>query len=236
MKMMRKSWVFLVLVLFSTPILSGQSLSTYRTFSLGIRLADVAKQVDATPEDITVIHQGPAVIHELTWWPTPSDQSSASVDPVQTILFSFRNGQLYKIVVTYSGSATQGLTPDDLVRAVSADYGVATMAIAVKKRSNKRGVWQHTGSNRFLGRLPRLGGSFPVFSFREFPACPVFEETEQPSRSGQCQGNKPGTRSGATKRAGAREKGGGCTRSSTASQFGGHFALEIWILFHGAAL
>lgn len=132
MKMMRKSWVFLVLVLFSTPILSGQSLSTYRTFSLGMRLADVAKQVDATPEDITVIHQGPAVIQELTWWPTPSDQSSASVDPVQTILFSFYNGQLYKIVVTYSGSATQGLTPDDLVRAVSADYGVATMAIAVK--------------------------------------------------------------------------------------------------------
>ncbi|MGB7600665.1 MAG: hypothetical protein WBM24_10200 [Candidatus Sulfotelmatobacter sp.] len=130
MKIIHKLVVALSLVLLSTSVLSAQDLSKYRSFSLGMRLAEVAKQVDATPDDVTVIQKSPASIQELTWWPAPSDQSSASADPVQTILFSFYNGELYKIVVTYSGSATRGLTPDDLVRAVSAKYGAATMPVA----------------------------------------------------------------------------------------------------------
>jgi hypothetical protein len=130
MKIIHKFVLALVLIVFSISVVSAQDLSKYRTFSLGMRLDDVAKQVNAPPEDITVIHQSPVVIQELTWWPSPSDQSSASVDPVQTILFSFYNGELYKIAVTYSGSATEGLTPDDLVRAVSTEYGAATIPIA----------------------------------------------------------------------------------------------------------
>jgi hypothetical protein len=173
MKMMRKSPLFLALVLFSTPILSGQSLSTYRTFSLGMPLADVAKQVDATPDDITVIHQSPAVIQELTWWLAPSAQSSAPVDPVQTILFSFCNRELYKITVTYSGSATQGLTPDDLVGAVSAEYGVATMPIAPKNASTNEAYgnrqeaiafWEDSGGSVALSRSS-LSGSFQLVLF-----------------------------------------------------------------------
>ena len=35
MKMIRRSAILLVLVLFSTPLLSGQDLSSYRKFSLG---------------------------------------------------------------------------------------------------------------------------------------------------------------------------------------------------------
>lgn len=173
MKMMRKPWIFLVLVLFSTPILSGQNLSTYRTFSLGMRLADVAKQVDATSDDVTVIHKSPAVIQELTWWPAPPAQPSASADPVQTILFSFYNGELYKIVVTYSGSATEGLTPDDLVRAVSAEYGVATIPTAVKNASTSGAYgntqkaiafWQDSQDSVGLS-LSSLSGSFQLALF-----------------------------------------------------------------------
>jgi hypothetical protein len=173
MKMMRKSSVFLALVVFSTPILSGQSLSTYRNFSLGMRLADVAKQVDATPDEIAVIHKSPAVIQELTWWLAPSAQSSASVDPVQTILFSFYNRELYKIAVTYSGSATLGLTPDDLVRAVSAEYGVATMPITLKNASTDGAYgntqeaiafWEDSQDSVALS-LSSLSGSFQLVLF-----------------------------------------------------------------------
>ena len=51
---------------------------------------------------------------------------SGRSDPVSQILFSFYNGELYRIVVTYDRDATKGLTDDDMVQAVSARYGTAT--------------------------------------------------------------------------------------------------------------
>jgi hypothetical protein len=48
------------------------------------------------------------------------------VYPVSQILFSFYNGELYRIVVTYDRDDTEGLTDDDMVQAVSARYGTAT--------------------------------------------------------------------------------------------------------------
>jgi hypothetical protein len=125
MKMMRKSWTFLVLVLFSTPILSGQNLSTYRKFSLGASLASISKQVGQDPGQASLIHQRPAVIQQLTYWPIPTSSYSPRAESVSQILFSFYDGQLYKIAVTYDGDATQGFTDDDMVQAISARYGTA---------------------------------------------------------------------------------------------------------------
>jgi hypothetical protein len=45
---------------------------------------------------------------------------------VSQILFSFYNGELYRMVVTYDRDATEGLTDDDMVQAISARYGTAT--------------------------------------------------------------------------------------------------------------
>ncbi len=42
------------------------------------------------------------------------------------ILFSFYNGALYRMLLTYEDSATKGLTDDDMIRIVSAKYGMAT--------------------------------------------------------------------------------------------------------------
>ena len=126
MKMMRKSWIFLVLVLFSTPILSGQNLSTYRKFSLGASLASISKQVGQDPGQAKLIHQRPALIQQLAYWPIPTSSYSPRAESVSQILFSFYDGELWKIAVTYDGDATQGLTEDDMVQAISARYGTAT--------------------------------------------------------------------------------------------------------------
>jgi hypothetical protein len=45
MKMMRNIVVALSLILLSAPMISGQDLSKYRTFSLGTSLAELSKQV-----------------------------------------------------------------------------------------------------------------------------------------------------------------------------------------------
>jgi hypothetical protein len=50
------------------------------------------------------------------------------VDPISQILFSFYNGELYRIVVTFEQDATAGLTEDDMVQAMSVRYGTPTRA------------------------------------------------------------------------------------------------------------
>jgi hypothetical protein len=127
---MRCVVVFLAMALFSVPVIHGQDLSKYRTFSFGMTLADIAKQTDAKPTDATVVYELPALIEELTWRPRQPINSSGPAEPVQKILFSFYNGALYRMLVTYDSSATAGLTDEDMIGVVSAKYGTATRPVA----------------------------------------------------------------------------------------------------------
>ena len=124
MKIMRNIVVALSLILLSAPMISGQDLSKYRTFSLGMTLSELSKQVGPYSHWTTLIHQRPAVIQELTLWSLSA--SRAPIGGVSQILFGFYNGELYRIVVTYDRDATKGLTDDDMVQAISARYGTAT--------------------------------------------------------------------------------------------------------------
>ena len=126
MKMIRNIVVSLSMILLSTPLIFGQDLSKYRTFSLGTSLAELTKQVGPYSHWTTLIHKRPAAIQELTFWTLNSSRSPVGVEPVSQILFSFYDGELYRIVVTYDRDATKGLTEDDMVQAVSARYGAAT--------------------------------------------------------------------------------------------------------------
>jgi hypothetical protein len=122
--------IALVMVLFSAQLIYGQDLSKYRTFSFGMSLATVSKQVNLDASELQLIHQQPAVIQELTWYPPQPFGSSRAAEPVQKILFSFENGSLYRILVTYDSSAIKGLTDEDMIRVISAKYGVATRPVA----------------------------------------------------------------------------------------------------------
>ncbi len=135
MKTARNMVICFVAALLFVPLAYGQDLSRYRNFSLGTSLIAVSKQVNEKPADASVIHQSPALIQELTWWPMPSYQSSTPVDPVQQILFSFYNGALYKMAVTYDSSTTEGMTAEDMTRSISAKYGAATIPIVAAPAS-----------------------------------------------------------------------------------------------------
>ena len=126
MKMTRNLVIFLVMVLLSAPLISGQDLSKYRKCSLGTSLADLSKQVGPYSHETTLVHQRPAVIQEVTFWPLSASRFAVGLEPVSQILFSFYNGELYRILVTYDRDAIQGLMDDDMVQAISARYGTAT--------------------------------------------------------------------------------------------------------------
>ena len=126
MKTLRNSILCLGVVLLASPIISAQDFSKYRGFSLGTSTATVLKQTEQKPVDVKVIHARPTLVQELNWWPPAVPGASYRANSVEQMLFSFCNGELYKISVTYDVASTQGLTAGDMVKSISAKYGPAT--------------------------------------------------------------------------------------------------------------
>jgi hypothetical protein len=110
----------------SVPAMAAPDLSRYRAFQFGETLSAVAKQAGLALSEVKLIHERPAVIQELEWPVWLAGGSSPRTDPVKTILFSFYNGELFRIVVNYDRDETAGLTTGDMVEAISATYGSAT--------------------------------------------------------------------------------------------------------------
>ncbi|HWO30291.1 MAG TPA: hypothetical protein VNO32_15970 [Candidatus Acidoferrum sp.] len=127
MKTVRNSVLCLGLFLLASTILRAQDFSKYRGFSLGSSMATMLKQTDRKPTDVKVIHARPTLIQELTWWPPAVPGASYRADSVEQMLFSFCNGELYKISVNYDTASTQGLTTSDMVKSISEKYGPATV-------------------------------------------------------------------------------------------------------------
>jgi hypothetical protein len=129
MKTFRCSILCSVALLLTAPLLRAQELSKYRHFSLGMSLTRVLERTDQKTDDVKVNHGRPALIQELTWWPPVLPGTSFRSDTVEQILFSFYNGELYEISVTYDEASTEGLTTDDMVKSISAKYGAATNVV-----------------------------------------------------------------------------------------------------------
>jgi hypothetical protein len=124
-------FLMIMVILLSTPQVHAQDLSRYRNFSFGMTVADISKQIDQTPANAAVVHERPALIQELTWWPPQPYSSLRPAEPVEQILFSFYNDALYRILMTYDSSDTKGLTEEDMIRVISAKYGVATRPVGI---------------------------------------------------------------------------------------------------------
>jgi hypothetical protein len=129
MTMMRSVGIPLLMILLSAPIVRAQDLSKYRDFSLGMSLPELSSQVDLRPLQAKLIQKHPAVIQELTCWPKGSSDYSRQTDSVWQIFFSFYNGELFRILVTYDQDATHGLTAEDMVQAISTKYGTPTRPV-----------------------------------------------------------------------------------------------------------
>ncbi len=105
--------------------LDAQSPAQYRSFALTSDLATVSAAAGVASAEATTIHQRPAVLQDLAWRPSRwvSGSMSASTDPVEQIVFSFYNDQLFRVVVDYARDRTEGMTDADMIEAISAVYG-----------------------------------------------------------------------------------------------------------------
>ncbi len=127
MKTSRLLTTFLAGFLASASQVSAYDLSRYREFQIGMSLAAVAAQAEISSEP-RVVQQRPALIQELMWQPPRLLRLAPGGDSVKKVLFSFYNGQLFRMVVTYDRDRTEGLTAADLIDAISVTYGPATLA------------------------------------------------------------------------------------------------------------
>jgi hypothetical protein len=109
----------------STHALGGQGLSQYRNFELGSDVASVKALADIASFEARTVHQRPAVLQDLEWRPSQwiPGSTAASTDPVEQLLFSFYNDQLFRVVVDYDHDRTEGMTGADMIEAISAVYG-----------------------------------------------------------------------------------------------------------------
>jgi hypothetical protein len=168
--------ISLSLAAFSMPLIHAQDLASYRGFQLGMNLPAAAKQADVQPSDAKTIYQRPAVIQELRWQPQSSDSSSAQADPVRDVLFSFYNGELYRIVVIYDKRRTEGLTDEDLIETISALYGTPTTPVAKIVSSSPSQVY--SDSENVIARWEDLQCSLNLFRFayRSAPGILLFSK------------------------------------------------------------
>lgn len=106
----------------------AKDLSKYRNFQLGTDLPTIAKQLGTSPSQAKAIQRRPALIQELEWRPQ-SLGSSHQTESVQEVVFSFYDGELFRIAANYDRYEIEGMTADDLIEAISATYGIAETPI-----------------------------------------------------------------------------------------------------------
>ena len=109
----------------STQSLQGQGRPQYRDFQLGGDLPSVSARSGVAASEVKTIHLRPAVMQELEWR-IPyfvSGSTAPRNDPVQQIVFSFYNDQLFRLVVSYDRQRTNGMTDGDMIEAISKEYG-----------------------------------------------------------------------------------------------------------------
>jgi hypothetical protein len=122
----------------SSARVEAQDIGRYRDMGLGSSLASVAAANGLTTSDAKIIHQRPAIIHDLEWRSTSFLSAAlATGDPVRELVFSFYNDQLFRIVVNYDKQRTEGLTDADLIGVVSAIYGSPTTLATTKPRASE---------------------------------------------------------------------------------------------------
>jgi hypothetical protein len=176
-----RSYAILIFVIgFLIPLGNAQDLSSYRDYNLGMNLAAVAEQADVKVSEARLICGRPAVIQELQWQPANLHNSSAQTDPVSGIRFIFYNGELYRILVSYSHDRTDGLTNDDLIESISVKYGTPTNP--AKTISIYSSSYLYSQDEQVIARWEDLQYSSNLFrkSYQSTPGMLIFSKRLEP--------------------------------------------------------
>jgi len=121
--------IALVLVL-SSQLGSAQDLTRYRVYVLESSLESVVAASGTRAVDAKTLHERPAKIQQLEWRAPYGSSERELADPVQGAVFTFYDGALYQVVVSYNRGRTDGLSNSDIIESLTAEYGDPVLASA----------------------------------------------------------------------------------------------------------
>ena len=121
--------IALVLVL-SSQLGSAQDLTRYRVYVLESSLECVVAASGTRAADAKTLHERPAKIQQLEWRAPYGGSERELADPVQGAVFTFYDGALYQVVVSYNRGRTDGLSNSDIIESLTAEYGDPVLASA----------------------------------------------------------------------------------------------------------
>lgn len=116
--------------LLAAPGIFGADLSTYRGFRFGMNTGQAADQAGMRATATITVHQQPALIQELDFQPNLFHATTTKDDPVSQIGLIFYNGELARMAVVYDRYKVDGMTEDDMIKALSSTYGTASKPTA----------------------------------------------------------------------------------------------------------
>lgn len=117
-------------VLLTASVAQSQDRAHYRNYRLGNSLTSIAALAKVSAAGAKTVHQRPSLIQQMEWWRPPYVMGASTIsqsDPVQHIVFTFYEDQLFRLVINYDPARTDGLTDDDMIEALSAMYGLALL-------------------------------------------------------------------------------------------------------------
>ena len=175
---------------------AADDLSRYRGFQLGMSLSAVARQAGIGLEPRVLQHR-PALIQELMWQPARVVGALAQPDSVRKVLFTFYNGQLFRMVISYADTRGDpaGAVAVPGRRGPRRDGALAGVSLLALPRVRRRG-------RGALGRCRELGASLPIVVSVHVRAGPVLEIARSPRAN--CDAGKRPSRRARSAATGAR--------------------------------
>jgi hypothetical protein len=107
-------------IVLGATLLSAQARPHYRTYRMGDDILAISRQLGVP---ISAASHAGSAVRELRWRADYVRRGREAADPVERLMFSFHHNQLFRIVIDYAPTRTDGMRAADVVAAVAKVYG-----------------------------------------------------------------------------------------------------------------
>jgi hypothetical protein len=113
-------------IVVGATLIDAQVRPHYRMYRMGDDLLAISRQLGVP---IPAASQPGSTVRELRWRADYVPRGTEAADPVERLMFSFHDNQLFRIVIDYAPTRTDGMRAADVVAAVAKVYGSPTKRV-----------------------------------------------------------------------------------------------------------
>ena len=113
-------------IVLGATLLEAQVRPHYRMYRMGDDILAISRQLGVPMPGAS---QAGSTVRELRWRADYVPRGTEAADPVERLIFSFHQNQLFRIVIDYAPSRTEGMRAADVVAAVAKVYGSPTKRV-----------------------------------------------------------------------------------------------------------